>query len=143
MDRCVETRSERVAADALVEHQAEVQRYFMRRLHPSRHDAEDLTQEVCARFLSSRHAAASIEPKLYLFGIARHVLADFLADRQRQRRHLISIGDPIEAALDYLQSAALRDPAESVSTAQLVDFLLRTLPSSQVAVLLAHEGDGY
>ncbi len=122
-------------------HRADLHRYFQRRLRQSRQDAADLTQEVGLRFLCVNQQLWPDNPRAYLFGIARHVLAEHLEDRARQLKLDEAIRREQQPGLT--ESAVFRDPAESVATRQLSDFLLRKLPRRQREVLLAQVGDGY
>jgi RNA polymerase sigma factor (sigma-70 family) len=124
----------------LLDNAMRVRRFFIRRLRDSRQDADDLTQEVCARFLSIQEWASVDDADRYLFGIARHVLADFLA--QRRKRQEVSF-DSVEGMEDFGVSDVVHDPAVAVGNADLLSILLRRLPVSQRAVLIAHEGVGY
>lgn len=126
----------------LVSLQPALRRYFRKRLSSSSEDAEDLIQEVCARYLALPESAVPIDEWRYLFGIARHVWADFLTERARRRRHLVSSEElPPGVLMSAGESAS--DPAGEVLTSQLVNVLLRRLPKSHKAVLLAHEREGY
>lgn len=119
-----------------------VRRFFMRRLPASRADADDLTQEVCARFLAVQHRASIVDADRYLFGIARHVLADFLAQRRARREVSLDSTERLEDANAWLADTA-HDPAAVISASNLLRVLLDQLPASQRAVLIAHEGIGY
>jgi RNA polymerase sigma-70 factor (ECF subfamily) len=53
----------------------------------SRHDAEDLMQETYLRAVASLpHYRAEASVRAWLFGIARHVCADYVRRRQRRSR---------------------------------------------------------
>ena len=80
----VRARCSSRAVQTFVCHKLAVQKYFFRRLSRSREDAADLTQEVGFRFLSLKPQFWPDDPRRYLFGIARHVLAEHLEGRARQ-----------------------------------------------------------
>lgn len=138
-----ESRASPQAPAVLALYQADVRRYFVRRLSRSPQDVDDLTQEVCLRFLAMDQRRWPDKPRNYLFGMARHVLTDFLAQRSRERSYLIPDVDEYDQSIEHDQSAALKDPEDSVSTSQWLKLLLLELPSSQRRVLIAHEHDGY
>lgn len=131
------------AAAVVERYHADVRNYFLRRLHRSPHDVDDLAQEVCVRFLSMGEGKSPDRPLHYLYGIARHVLADFLTRRERERRHIVANLDSVDDWLAPDRSAALNDPADSVAIQQQVAIALLSLPASHKNVLFAHEHDGY
>jgi RNA polymerase sigma-70 factor (ECF subfamily) len=118
-----------------------VQQYFFRRLSRSREDAADLTQEVGFRFLSLKPQFWPDDPRRYLFGIARHVLAEHLEGRARQLK--VDEAIRLEQQLGLSGSAVFHDPAESVANSQLSHYLLGRLPQRQREVLMAQACDGY
>ena len=75
----------------------------MRRLNRCPEDADDLTQEVCLRFLAVDQLQWSAKQSRYLFGMARHVLADFRTQRARERAYLVSGGDEHEPSIEQNQ----------------------------------------
>ncbi len=77
--------------EALLERHRTMLRGYLRHLTASRHDADDLLQEVCVQALQSPNGlATSRDPSAYLRGMARH-----LAGRHRRR----AAGPPPLAAL--------------------------------------------
>lgn len=58
--------------------------YFKRRL-PNQDMAEELAHETILRFVQGRYDPSKAEARPILFGIARHVLADDLRRRRRER----------------------------------------------------------
>ena len=128
-------------AEIFLCNQRDVCRYFHRRLRQSRQDAADLTQEVGLRFMSLDQKVWPDNPRAYLFGIARHVLAEYL--ESRTRRFTLDEVLRLEPLSTLGGSAVFRDPAESVADQQLGDYLLRKLPRRQRAVLLAQAANGY
>jgi RNA polymerase sigma factor (sigma-70 family) len=142
MSACIDS-SARAKRDAmLVTLLPVLRRYFRRRLASSRADADDLVQEVCIRYLARSERAMPIDELSYLFGIARHVWVDFLADRSRQVARFVSHQDLAPGVLLEL-GGAVRDPMEDLTVTQLLSKALGRLPKTQKAVLLAHEGEGH
>lgn len=118
-----------------------IRRYFSRRLPGRGQDVEDLTQEVCVRYLESALADTPRCTRAFLFGIARHVLADFLHSKYVVQ---VSWSDAAEDELAKSSSRYTeRDPAEIVNTQRRLDELLSQLPPLQRNVLLAHELAGF
>lgn len=132
-----EDRAVSPSANALLlQHYAAVRRYLGRRLNSRSVDADDLTQEVCQRFLSSYCGQPLASPVAYLLTIARNVLADFLQRRQRE-----VLMDP--ATFETTVSDRSGDsPEREGSLADLVR-LLSQLPRTQRAILVAHKIEGY
>ncbi len=136
-----ESRPSQWTAQVFLCHRSDLCRYFHRRLRESRQEAADLTQEVGVRFMSLNQKLWPDNPRAYLFGIARHVLAEYLECRARQLR--LDEAIRVEQQPGSGASAVFRDPAESVTDHQLSDYLLGKLPRRQRAVLLAQAADGY
>ncbi len=125
-------------ANAVVlEHYAAIRRFLGRRLYLRSSDAEDLTQEVCARFLSAYRGQVLEHPRRYLFAIATHVLADFFA---RARREVAVDPDSVE---DLLSSDASDQAIEHVAIEGDLERFLSQLPRTHRAVLVAHKIEGY
>jgi RNA polymerase sigma-70 factor (ECF subfamily) len=82
-----------------------------------------------------------VDPISYLFGIARHVLADFLTSRRHTVFSLTDIGD--EELVKRASQIVARDPADIALLQLFLAELLAKLPATQCKVLLAHELDGY
>lgn len=120
----------------LLQHYAAVRRYLGRRLRSRPVDADDLTQEVCQRFLSSYCGQPLASPVAYLITIARHVLADFLQRRQRE-----VLVDPVAFEATMNESSGT-SPEREGSLGDLAR-LLSQLPRTQRAVLVAHKIEGY
>ena len=67
-----------------VQYGAQIHAYIAQRVHP-REDANDLTQEVFARFIRSRHADGCESPRALLYEIATNLMRD-RARRLKSRR---------------------------------------------------------
>jgi RNA polymerase sigma-70 factor (ECF subfamily) len=73
-----------------------------------RHEADDLTQEVFLRALSSMHSfRGESSPRTWLLSITRNVCADTV--RRRQRARLLTRSAPIEAPSNLDETAAAND----------------------------------
>src|ERR1700755_1530912 len=66
--------------------------YLLRRLGRPQ-DVDDLTQEVWVRFLMLDKEKSIEKPLAYLYGIASHVLADFVIKADYERGHLDADAD--------------------------------------------------
>lgn len=125
--------------DAFVEHHAKLMRYLNRRLpHRDKQLAEDLVQEIGIRYW--RRVTEPDEPLAYLYGIASHVLADFITERNyRQQFEISDMGDAIEITVDI----AARDVADDIDGENHVARLLAPVPCVHRAVLILHKMYGY
>jgi RNA polymerase sigma-70 factor (ECF subfamily) len=134
-------RESDVSARAAVFCQCEqrLRRFFSRRVRNGSEVSRDLTQEVCLRFLAKEHIVAG-DSYGYLFGIARHVLADFL----RQSLSAERLAHDLARVRDSESSLRVaNDPADSAETEAELDRALKHLSRPHLAVLLARERDGY
>jgi RNA polymerase sigma factor (sigma-70 family) len=115
--------------------------YLLRRLGRPQ-DVDDLTQEVWVRFLMLDKDKSIEKPLAYLYGIASHVLADFIVKADYERGHLDTEADLDE---DTSSEPAMRysdDMADRLNVEQQVKRALDKLPSMHAQVLLAHKRDG-
>ena len=115
--------------------------YLLRRLGRPQ-DVDDLTQEVWVRFLMLDKDKSIEKPLAYLYGIASHVLADFVVKADYERGHLDTDADLDE---DTSSEPAMRysdDMADRLNVEQQVKRALERLPSMHAKVLLAHKRDG-
>lgn len=138
MQQTEETERSWPSANAVVlEHYAAIRRFLGRRLYLRSSDAEDLTQEVCARFLSAYRGQVLEHPRRYLFAIATHVLADFFARARRE----VPV-DP-ECVEELLGIEASDHAIEHVAIEDDLERFLKQLPRTHRAVLVAHKIEGY
>jgi len=128
---------------ALVRYRKDIRGYFLRRLHMSPDDVDDLTQEVFVRFYSAVAARYLRDPLGYLLAIARHVFVDFLKDCKKRKSTSYEESNDVDVIVDYASSFSACDPVDSLAVREEIFKLLRPLPKSHRAVLLAHEHDGY
>jgi RNA polymerase sigma-70 factor (ECF subfamily) len=115
----------------LSEEYRQIQRYLRRRVRlPS--DADDLTQEVCARFLECRRRRQTIQsPSSYLMGIAHYVLSDFR--RSTARRHRVM--DVDSEGVGFLEAVAPFDSISQRMTDIDLSRLMAPLPRMHRAVV--------
>ena len=121
---------------------AKLRSYLLRRL--GRHqDVDDLTQEVYVRLLLIDKKKPIEKPLAYIYGIASHVLADFVINADYERGHLA--GDKaldeegaVEPAMRYPDNMAHR-----LNMEQQIERALDKLPTMHAKVLLAHKRDGF
>lgn len=116
----------------------ELRGYFKRRVRSSA-DVDDLVQEVCVRFLGSRHSCRPENPLAYLYGIAGHVLADHRRSSARDRGRVPEDVDCLLAADAFACGVSAYD---DVWREQVLLNALSQLPIKQSLVLIAHERDG-
>src|SRR4051794_28591245 len=99
---------------------------FLRRRVRRACDAEDMTQEVCARGLSA-DATMIVSPKAFLMAIAHHVLADFYRSSSRSPQ-LVGL----DLDMEELSAAAEDGEPDCIPTAMIdVARLLAYLPKTQ------------
>jgi RNA polymerase sigma-70 factor (ECF subfamily) len=122
-------------------HWTDVRRYFVRRLRCVQ-EADDLTQEVCLRFLLLDENICPHKPLAYLYRIAANVLADFSMNSARRRNHVVIDSEIAESCSEQGCGAI---EAVCVDTLALKEQLIRALlqlPPTHLAVLLAHKREG-
>lgn len=107
-----------------------VHRYLQRRVRLST-DADDLAQEVCARFVQCSRSRAVEAPLRYLLGIAHHVLSDFRKSTARQRR-LIDVDSESDG---FLNASVTVDPIRQRMAELDLSRLMARLPKMHGAVV--------
>ncbi len=133
-------RADRIAR-MFVEYGAEIQGYIAKRIR-SREDARDLTQEVFARFIRSRHADGCESPSALLYEIATNLIID----RSRRRKsHRVDQHRPYD---DDETEGIGADPScvlDSEKRLQQVEAIILGLPDKcrEVFVLSRFEGLSY
>ena len=125
----------------IVRHWTDVRRYFLRRLR-STSDVDDLTQEVCLRFLLADEAVCPRKPLAYLYGIAANLLADYRSHATRERGSIVVDSEIAETFMEQGSGAAPAISADIVGLAQQLTRALSKLPPTHCSVLLAHKRDG-
>jgi RNA polymerase sigma-70 factor (ECF subfamily) len=114
----------------------QLHRYLARRL-TQRQDAEDLAQEVYLRLLRLDATKQVHKPVAYIFGIASHVVADFMSEP----RHGHECQD--ERADDPDQCASPPDELpDRLNLQQQLERALERLPRTHAMVLVAHKHRG-
>lgn len=125
----------------LVRHRADIRGYFLRRVR-SAVDADDLTQEVCLRFLLVDDSLCPCKPLAYLYGIAANLLADYRSHATRARASVIVNSELAETFVERGSGASQAISADVVGLEQQLTRALSKLPPTHCSVLLAHKRDG-
>lgn len=133
-------RADRIAR-MFVEYGDQIQGYIAQRIRP-REDARDLTQEVFARFIRSRHADGCDCPKALLYEIARNLIIDRSRRRASRRAELHQPYDDEEI------EGIGADPSRVIDSGRRLDAveaIILSLPSKcrEVFVLSRFEGLSY
>ena len=124
-----------------VEYGDQIQGYIAQRIRP-REDARDLTQEVFARFIRSRHSDGCESPKALLYEIARNLIID------RSRRRASRRSEQHQPYDDEEVEGIGADPScviDSGRRLEAVEAIILSLPSKcrEVFVLSRFEGLSY
>jgi RNA polymerase sigma-70 factor, ECF subfamily len=106
---------------------SEIYAFFTRRVRPVE-DAEDLTASTLLAAYENLGKMRGVDPRLFLYGIARRKLADAL----RRRR--------TTTTLDDLQPAT--EVHDSSDTSRALKLAVRALPESQAEALMLHGLEG-
>ncbi len=121
-----------------------VYRYVFYRVGESAEDAEEVAQDV---FLAAIQAAGRYRGEAsalsWLYGIARHKVADFVRRQRRGRRcpeSLLSYDDP---DLAPLIEAEAPDGASPAGEAERVRALLQTMPPDECDALVLRYVEGF
>lgn len=136
-------RAERVTAAKLHERYLEdVLRYVLRRV-PRQEEAQDITAEVfAAAFLALPRFRGPGSPYLWLLGIARRKIADFLRRRTVQRETLASELPDLAEARSPWEEQAIEGPEAAVVRAEaarvLRALMAELIPLQREALLLQH-----
>lgn len=126
---------------ALGPHARDLHRFLLSRLRVP-HDVDDVSQEIYLRLLQHDHPESVGEPLAYLYGVAKHVLADFSKDALRRRRHVITDSDEVARIAEDLPDSAAGNFPERVALQEQLDRALRRLPRTEARVLILHEHHG-
>ncbi len=127
------------AAAAFGRYAAPLHRFLAHRLRDP-DSADDVSQEVFSRLLRMQDEELVRKPRSYLFGIAFHVVREFLARRGDDR--IVFDSDAVEHSAEH---PAHLDPAEleeQVNLRQQLDRALGQLPEAHRTVLLLCKRDG-
>lgn len=128
-------------ADISIEFHKELRRFMFRRLrHPE--DVEDLMQEVALREITA-NAMPIEKPLAYLYGIAKHVMADCWIEREQRAQVEVIDQEEVDEATISCPSTQDDPLFEEMSAEQEVDALLRRLPDTHRAVFELHKLMGY
>jgi RNA polymerase sigma-70 factor (ECF subfamily) len=118
-------------------HGAELKNFLRRRLRRHSEDLDDVAQEVFIRLLRADDKRVLRNPIGYVYGVARHVLADFYDGRDESLLYF----DDLERELGEL-SAELPDYGDRLNLQQQLEEQIKTLPPMQATVLLLTKRDG-
>ena len=119
-----------------------MKRWFFRRSR-NLNDIEDLVEEVILRVLRASEAqeASIIEPQAYLYGICKHVLADYRTDIEAEAARVIvdsetvdNFGEDVIAENDRVE--------DRLNLSQQLEAAFSRLPPTHASVLLLHKRDG-
>ncbi len=129
------------ATEAFNRYGRELHRFLLRRLRNS-HEVDDLAQDVYLRLLRIDDEKLVVKPLAYLYGLAKHVLADYRIEVEQEREHIIVDSDAVEKWTDQPSCVLPDDLADRLNLAQQIDHAIAQLPATHAAVLLAHKRDG-
>ena len=115
-------------------------RAFVRRMIACRHDADDVTQEALARFLSAHSPLTLHERFPLLVGIARRVAFDLYRMKKRDGRRVAVERTFVRALTDA--SLSPEDAVEKELMREKLLEALATLPEPHQRLLCAMKSDG-
>jgi RNA polymerase sigma factor (sigma-70 family) len=98
-------------------------------------DADDLAQDTCLRYLSSRQDVR--KPLSLLFKIAENLIHEY---RYRKRREQ-QFAEQAEQEAWHEAEARGADPGEELATAELLNRVLLQVPEAYRKVLILHKRD--
>lgn len=132
-------RNASFAGTACAEHDAELQRFLMRRLR-SAQNAQDLAQEAYLRLLRVERSELVRKPRAYLYRIAANLVYEF---QLREQRELVTFdSDALELAAERPRHGGEEDESERLSLAQQLEAVLAQLPPLYRAVFVLRKRDG-
>jgi len=126
----------RFDASSFRSYDKQLHRYLARRLS-QRQDAEDLAQEVYLRLLRIDRAKRVHKPVAYIFGIASHVVADFISESRQGRERVDDRGDPPDE-----RSSSPDELEDRLNLQQQLMRAFARLPKTHALVLIAHKHRG-
>jgi RNA polymerase sigma-19 factor, ECF subfamily len=132
------------AAAVFVHHHLPLMQYFLRRV-ADRQDAKDLVQEVFEQFVRAGRAnTAEVirDPVKYLYGIASHVVYDYLKRAGKQRRRVIVDSEVLDSLNEQLANACPDYLAERLSDERSLERALAGLAPTHRKVLVLTSRDG-
>ena len=130
------------ATEAFRTYRRQLHRFLMRRLRRPQY-VDDLAQEVYERLLRIADEKAVEKPLAYLYGVARHVLADYRIAEEDERACWDHDELDDEALYDCPRCILPDDLGDRLNLQQQIDHAIAQLPATHAAVLLAHKRDGY
>lgn len=118
------------------EHRRAVARFLMRRIRdPS--IVDDLMQEVFIRLFRGPCLADLDKPLAYIFGIAHHVLADYMIDLNLYRGVIEPSADVFDETIE--NTPVPNDLDDRIDSEKCIDALLMTLPETHRNVIVLHK----
>lgn len=123
---------------AFVQHRHALQRFLTRRISKSE-DVNDLLQEVFIRMLSVNPDTLVKNPQAYLYGIAGHVVREFV--RRKKRSPVNFDSEALDVAFGRYEQATV-DHLDGASLEQQLREVLSQLPPTHLKVLIAERRDG-
>lgn len=128
-----------IAATVDQDHGRELRLFLARRLG-SPNDVADLAQEVYLRLLRMKGPKLVDNPGAFIFGVAKHALADFRL-QSAPRGKQVSL-DSEDGLAEAERADSVEDSVARLSFMQQVQRALKELPPIQQAVLLMAKRDG-
>lgn len=115
-------------------------RRFLRRFVSSRHDVDDICQEVVLRALEAEKAKQIQEPRAFLFGVARNVVRKGLDKKSRSLVDFVDDVAPYECVDDM---PTPEDQLDAQQRMLIFGQAVATLPSQCQKVFLMKKVYGY
>jgi RNA polymerase sigma-70 factor (ECF subfamily) len=128
-----------LAKSGFERHYRELHRFLARRL-PLGQDANDLIQEIFLRVLRLERSEMIRKPQAYLYGIASHVVHEYLLRGQHDRVTFDS--ETLEQAAEHPSHVSPDEVVERLISERQFERALSLLAPTHRAVLLLHKRDG-
>ena len=137
-DPALELQDAPLDMTSIPRYRQELHRYLRRRSRRPQ-DVDDLAQEVYLRLLRHDNKKCVRKPLAYLYGIAAHVIADYMDGSRQEREQVSSDGadEPEEGS-----GITPDDLGDQLNLQQQIERALAKLPPTQAAVLVAHKHRG-
>lgn len=133
-------RELRIDAQLAFERHRHALHHFLVRRVQQREDVKDLLQEVFVRVLSINPETLVQNPQAYLYGVAGHVVREYI---RRKKRNPVSFdSDTLDDAVDRNEKSAVGSRTDGVSLERRLQEILSQLPPTHLKVLIADRRDG-
>jgi len=116
-------------------------RYLVRRL-PRAADVDDLAQEVFLRYLRIPDMEQVRQPHNYLFGIASHVVREYLMRNDLEQQRVTYDSDLVDTESENPSETSPEDMADQLDRLQQLERALLKLAPMDRAVLIFIKRDG-